>query len=143
MTRKGKDDPVATMGRREQREWRRRERGVVAAHHADLEAVLRGLVGAPVLDLRAGPAGTVTLAVPGWRVGVAGVSPSARAAVTSRAGQTCHVTGGGRYGRFWWLTIGTTADPKAAPAVVLGAYAAVHPADGGTRRATRREYSLS
>ena len=143
MMRRGKDDPIAGLSRREQRKWRRRERAIVDSHHADLAAALGGLVGAPVLAVSAGAAGTVTLAVPGWRVGVAGVSPSARATLTSRARQACHVAGAGRYGRFWWLAVAATADPGAAPAVVLGACARVDPVDGGTRQAARKEYSLS
>jgi hypothetical protein len=143
MMRRAKDDPIAGLSRREQRTWRRRERAIVDSHHADLAAALGGLVGVPVLAVSAGAAGTVTLAVPGWRVGVAGVSPSARATLTSRARQACHITGAGRYGRFWWLAVAATADPGAAPAVVLGACARVDPVDGGTRLAARKEYSLS
>jgi hypothetical protein len=141
------DDPVAGLRRRERRAWRRRERAIVASHQADLAAALGGLVGSPVLALSVGPTGTVTLEVPGWRVGLAGVSASAQAALAGRAQQTCHIAGAGRYGRFWWLAVAATAEPDTPPAVVLGAYARVHPVDGGrppgSPPAARKEYSLS
>jgi hypothetical protein len=62
------------------------------------------------------------------------------------------VADAGRYGRFWWLTVAGAGSPLTGRAIVLGAAARVHPADGGqappgqpglTPRATRKEYSLS
>jgi hypothetical protein len=135
-------DPIAVLHRRERRAWRRRERAIVAAHHLEVAAALHVLVGTPVLAVTTSPAGAVTITVPGWRVGLAGVSASARAALTAVARQSCHLSGAGRYGRFWWLTVGVTDTPAAPPVAVLGIAVRIHPAEGLTTHGERKEYSL-
>ncbi len=149
--RNGNPDPVAGLRWRERRAWRRRERAIVTADQAQLAAALNALADAPVLAVTAGPTGTVTITVPGWSVGLAGVGASAGMALVGVAREACHLAGGGRYGRFWWLSVGVTAAATGPPVVVLGAAVRLHPAGGDNRGpaepgltppAPRKEYSL-
>jgi hypothetical protein len=151
MMRRATDDPISGLRRRERRAWRRRERAIVASHHADLAAALAALRGAPVLAVTTGAAGTVIIRVPGWSVGLAGVGAPPRTAVAGVVGQPCHLTGARRYGRFWWLAVGITGKTAEPAIVVLGAAVRMHPAGGDQAppalpglapHSRRKEYSL-
>jgi hypothetical protein len=142
-------DPVASLDWKQRRAWRRRDRAIVASYRADLAVALDTLIGEPVVAMSAGAAGTVLVTLPGWSLTLAGVGAVAQAALVRAAQHPCHLTDGGRYGRFWWLAFGVADDRGVTPVTVLGAALRLHPADGGdvsrtpglTPHAIRKEYS--
>jgi hypothetical protein len=146
------DDPVAGLGWRQRRAWRRTERAIVWSHQAELMASLRALIDLPVEDLTTGPAGLLSLTLPGWTVGLAETGTGARHALVSLACQPCHLARAGRYGPFWWLEVAGDAGPPASRAVVLGRQVRLHRRAGGsdhlsppglTPLGNKKEYSRS
>lgn len=106
--------------------WRRTARRIVAEHTRATEATLDRLHGSVVGGAATGestPSGTIAFVLPGWRITLAEVSAVARCDCTALVQGGCHLSGGGRYGPFWWLAF--TRDcalPGRSPArsIVLG-----------------------
>jgi hypothetical protein len=146
------DDPVAGLGWRQRRAWRRTERAIVRSHQAELMASLRALIGLPVQDVTTGPAGLLCLTLPGWNVGLAETGTGPRQAVLSLACRPCHLARAGRYGPFWWVEVAGEAGPVGSRAMVLGRRVQLHRRAGGsefpsppglTPLGNRKEYSRS
>jgi hypothetical protein len=143
------NDPLAGLGSRQQRSWRRTERAIVSAHQAELATSLRNLINLPVRDITTGPAGSVSLTLPGWTVGLAEVGTEPRHRLISLAGRPCHLARTGRYGAFWWIEVASDAEPVVSRTVLLGSRIHLHGAGGSdhhspglTPRGTRKEDSF-
>jgi hypothetical protein len=104
-------DPIETLTRRARREWRRSERQIVAEHRNVVASRLRQLA---TLQLplqatstpEAAPSAIVSLTFPNWQILIAGVA--LKPWITLVAAANTHrlrLSGGGRYGQFWWLSL--------------------------------------
>ncbi|MCU4183280.1 hypothetical protein K6U06_02825 [Acidiferrimicrobium sp. IK] len=124
------------LSRGQQREWRRRERRLLAEHAASMLGVLGDLVGAssPVtgLTVAGAPVGTVAVTVPGWRLSLAGVAPGPARALEV-AGVGLALSGAGRYGPRWWIALRGGAEPV----VVLASHLCLVRVGGGPGRGSR------
>jgi hypothetical protein len=123
-------DPLARLGRRDRREWRRIERRAITQHRVDRAAALARLSGSVVRDVHASPLGTVVLTVAGRQIALSDVAAVARAHVVEVARGGCHLAAGGRYGAFWWLAIEGDPATGGRRATVLGTHLRLHPAGG-------------
>jgi hypothetical protein len=91
--------------------WRRLERSAIAAHERDLLAALRRLAEqrAPCFVLTEcpdNPAGVLGLMLLQQRLSLAEVQPAGRRALQAmQIGGPLQITGGGRYGRLWWIAV--------------------------------------
>jgi hypothetical protein len=91
--------------------WRRLERKAIAAYERDLLVELQQLAEerAHCLVLAEGadnPAGVLRLLLQQQRLSMAEVLPSRRRALQAmQAGGPLQLTGGGRYGRLWWIAL--------------------------------------
>jgi hypothetical protein len=123
---------VAALTWRSRRSWRRAARHVLAEHHRDTTARLWQLQGAAVGDASVTPAGAIHINVPGWAIALADVSAGAQAAFLTAVRQSGHLSGGGRYGRFWWLEIVSASSSGRQRSVVLGSRLTVVPTGSGS-----------
>jgi hypothetical protein len=135
-------DPVANLGIRARRSWRRVERRAVAEHEQWLAASLRQLAAARVSvfwaaegaggQATARAAGIVRLKLRGWQLLLAGVAAGPRADLerASRQGRL-RLAGAGRYGRFWWIEVVSDGAAAGEKVVLLGSHLRLTPAGGG------------
>ncbi|MBO0729772.1 MAG: hypothetical protein J2P57_10970 [Acidimicrobiaceae bacterium] len=126
-------DPLARASWRFRWQWRRLERRVAGDETRRLLASLRGwrLDGHPVEVDVVTDAERVTTAVlrhAGWRAELGHVTRCGREAllIVSRVGQAVALRDAGRYGPFWWVSVGS--GPEGA--VVLGATLRLVPEGG-------------
>ena len=109
--RGGRQDPIETLTRRARWAWHRVERQIVADHEIVMARRLRQLAGlqrpVEVTSIsETGHAAIVNLRVPGWQILIAGVALGPRIALSAAAAShRLRLSGAGRYGRFWWLSI--------------------------------------
>ncbi len=109
--RGGRQDPIETLTRRARWAWHRVERQIVADHEIVMAGRLRQLAGlrrpVEVTSIsETGYAAIVNLHVPGWQILMAGVALGPRRALSAAAeSHRLRLSGAGRYGRFWWLSI--------------------------------------
>ena len=61
----------------------------------------------------------VRLSLPGWQILIAGVASGPRIALSAARTPRLRLVGGGRYGRFWWLSIDADASVRV---VLLGSH---------------------
>lgn len=138
-------DPLAKLGIRARRAWRRAERRAVADHEQWLAANLGRLAAARVSVFWAASAasqatarttGIVRLRHRGWQLLLAGVASGPRAEL-ERAGRQgrLRLDAAGRYGRFWWIEIVSDGAARGEKVVLLGSDLRLTPAGGGHGRA--------
>jgi hypothetical protein len=126
------DDPFAGLTRAERRSWRRVERQIATAHVAELAVQLKALRGAPIINVETTPLGIVTVTVPAWRMALADVATTASDRLVLLACAPCHILGGARYGKFWWISAARSGDRRET-AVILGSRLLLVPIPGGDR----------
>lgn len=132
-------DPLANLGIRARRSWRRVERRAVADHEKSLAAKLRRLAAARVsvfwaAESAAGQttAGIVRLRLRGWQLLLAGVAAGPRADLERAARQgRLRLDAAGRYGRFWWIEIVSDGAAVGEKVVLLGSHLRLTPTGGG------------
>ncbi len=118
-------DPIETLTRRARRAWRRSERQIVAEHRNVMASRLRQLA---TLQLplqttskpEAAHSAIVSLSFPDWQILIAGVALKPQIALEAAANaHRLQLSGAGRYGRFWWLSV---SDSHGTRVVLLGSH---------------------
>jgi hypothetical protein len=118
-------DPIETLTRRARREWRRSERQIVAEHRNVVASRLDQLATLQlplqaVSKPEAAPSAIVSLTFPNWQVLMAGVALKPRIALVAAANaHRLRLSGAGRYGQFWWLSVSGDHDMRV---VLLGSH---------------------
>jgi hypothetical protein len=100
--------------------WRRTVRRIVGEHRAHTQDQLARCLNLTVNDVVPNPSGGLTIFVPGHRLHLADVCAVAQHATVTVSRGPCRLVAGGRYGRFWWLSIAESSaagSPRQATAL--------------------------
>lgn len=111
-------DPIAGLSRRDRRAWRRTADRIAAEHDQRIAAQLAELRYEPIIAVITSPLRIVSLLLPTWQVTLADVFPRSRA-VEMMLDEQCQITGTGRYGRLWWITVAAPVNERRGPAGLL------------------------
>ncbi len=114
--------PVGMFTRWARRAWRRAERQLVRDHEGAVASRLSTLQLPVTVTFmpETGRAAIVRLRLPGWQILISGVALRTRVALSAAArSDRLRLSGGGRYGRFWWLSID---DSSGGRVVLLGSH---------------------
>ncbi len=118
-------DPIETLTRRARRAWRRSEQHIVAEHRNVVASRLRQLATLQLpLQATSKPEAAhstiVRLTFPNWQILIAGVALKPQIALEAAANaHRLRLSGAGRYGQFWWLSI---SDSHGTRVVLLGSH---------------------